>query len=748
MLISPPFLPESLADNEAFVAAAMPDGADIAPGSGGAPLGSYPLTTALTWHNGLHLRAPRDAQNRAAPVRAIADGTVIFKREPRTSNATAGDPQNYNPYGLEPAWTDNGILILRHSTEIGATADVPTRLTYYSVYMHLCGIAATVTEGGSVWRKDPIGIAGRILGREDHLHFEICLSPTHLRTLLGSARECIWTDPSRAPTADGRIDSVFGSIHIYLPAGTPTRSSFPASHLREGNASRGGSSAATDHFPPDTLRTAQWVEILHQRGNTTYRSYLASGPHAGEPIGSAHIAQGFEYDLYTEACARHDSLGAAVRVGSSPSGWYELLRFGRNLGPDALPAHAANWQKIPTADGTVWVDLNAAGTFKFSDADFPGYRGWQCFDDDTSEDNQRCDSSHLKSLLRDPSIPERIREREALARRLGQHDIREKLSRAICRFPTEWDRRTIAKRYEWLKVDEEFRVESGKEWDEFKAHAEAISFDDLPTEYVDAVWHFHPRAFISHMRKCGWLSRGEMVQCIPRVSPAGGIPLATARTRVDTWCVAINAMARKFGLDSPLRMTHLLAQVWAETGYLRLTREAGADHARYAPYIGRGLIQITWKDKYDAYADFAKLGTPPANSFNLELIATDPYHAGNSSGFYWVSKTYLEPRKTSSINLSRIADTGWSTNSIGKLCLWINGGGNHYDHRHVHAIFIARVLDDIGHARSTATETVTFPKMEFDRESSVVNGRSTRRVVGTQTSNDSMTISVNFTPQR
>lgn len=105
--------------------------------------------------HGLHIQAPRDAHNQPLPVRAIADGTVIFKRAPKPANNTATDAQNYTP-----AWTDNGIVIVRHTTDIGATGNTPTTVTYYSVYMHLSSIDAAVEEKKPIWRKDVIGKAG------------------------------------------------------------------------------------------------------------------------------------------------------------------------------------------------------------------------------------------------------------------------------------------------------------------------------------------------------------------------------------------------------------------------------------------------------------------------------------------------------------------------------------------------------------------------------------------------------------
>jgi hypothetical protein len=670
MIISPPFLPTPDADDLRYVAVAMPDSVDIAPGSGGAPAGSYPLTTAMTWHNGLHIQAPRDAQNQHLPVRAIADGTVIFKRAPKPANNTATDAQNYNPYSNTPAWTDNGIVIVRHTTDIGATGNTPTTVTYYSVYMHLSSIDAAVEEKKPIWRKDVIGKAGQIYGRDNRIHFEICLNPDELQKLVGVNRAITWTDPATAPTADGRTDAVFGSLYVYLPAGTPTRTAAPTSHLRN-SGPVAGSSAATGHFVPNTLQAAQWVEIRYAGGDGAVSSYRASdgagGLKVGDPIGQSHPEPDFEYNLYAEANRRHTSLSTITQATSSPSGWYELLRFGRNLGPDALPADVAHWREVPTASGTVWADLNAPGTFKFSDADFPAFKGWQCFGDDPSPENQRCDSTHLKRTIRDPLVPESIREREALARRLGESSVRRKLERAICRFPTEWDRSTITGRYEWLKVDEEFRVEEGEEWDAFKAHAESISFEGLPQEYKDAVWHIHPRTFISHMRQCGWLSAIELAQCVPRnaveqtkdsggnfVYPQSTISWATASTRASAYAIDLSIMFRKFGLAlSALRISFFLGNSIQETIYFSRKSELGGAGTRYAPWYGRGFLQLTWEPNYRNYGDFRGWSSQPTSSYR-DSLETDNSRATDSAGYYWIT---CAKTGTNAVCISRYADS-------------------------------------------------------------------------------------------
>jgi predicted chitinase len=758
MIISPPFLPARTdgQSEDAWLDAAMAPTAILV--STRAPEGSFPLSGNLAWHNGIHIQAPA-AGTAALPVRAIADGIVRFARAPNKPNTTPTDPQNYNPFDRPgtteptPAWTDNGCVIIEHTSSIGAVGATETAVVFYSLYMHLSQLGKnaagqTWTAGDHIWRKDQIGMPGQIYGDRQQLHFEICFNANQFQALIGRAPNWVALPVAPAtmpaPTADGRTDAIFGSLYFYLPATTPTLlgNTAPTNHTRT-------AAGAT------TLQTPIWVKMTYERGACTFETFDERGTSIRELPAQADE----EYNLYSEANSRHNALPATNQAHSSPSGWYELLRFGRNIGrgpaatdKDPLPASAAHWRRVAGPDGrAVWADLNAAGSFKFSDADFPAVMGWNCFDDDSSPEDQRCDSAHLKEVIRDPNASNANRmQAEQLLARLGNSEVRANLRRSICKFPSEWDKDTIATRYAFVKELESFK-QAPDAWAKQEAHLNAISFAGLPPEYLAAKWRMHPREFIGVMRRCGWLSHREMVNCMPRNSPAGAVPLSTARARITSWGVGINKMARKFSLDSAIRMTHLLAQVWAETGYLRLTREAGADGARYAPYIGRGLIQITWQDKYESYNEFARITLNGGANFNLELIATDPYHAGNSSGFYWVSKDFLEPRDVSLINLSRFADRGNGTDTIGKLCLWINGGGNHYDHRHIHFIFIDRVLNDLPldpAASTSILEQRTFRKMEFIRETRIIKGHPVRKIVGTQQSAVPMSITIDHTPQR
>ena len=82
----------------------------------------------------------------------------------------------------------------------------------------------------------------------------------------------------------------------------------------------------------------------------------------GRPL-AQHRENEAEYNLFTTA---------TQTFPGSPSAGYELLRFGRLIGPDPLdPPDHGYWRQIAFDGGVGWVNLNDLNVLKFSDADFP-----------------------------------------------------------------------------------------------------------------------------------------------------------------------------------------------------------------------------------------------------------------------------------------------------------------------------------------------------------------------------------------
>ena len=169
----------------------------------------------------------------------------------------------------------------------------------------------------------------------------------------------------------------------------------------------------------------------------------------------------------------------------------------------------------------------------------------------------------------------------------------------------------------------------------------------------------------------------------------------------DTVIAQIPGVMESFGVNTPLRLAHFLAQCGHESGGFRLTQEnlnysakglmgifkkyfptqALADAYARKPekianrvygnrmgngpetsgegfkFRGRGYIQLTGKSNYAAF----DLAVPDDILANPDLVSTK--HALASAAWFW---------KKNGLNL--IADTGSSTEVVTKITKRVNGG--------------------------------------------------------------------------
>ena len=494
MIISPPFLPvRSAAQLDAdWLMTAMNGGI---PGQGG-----YPVSFNLGWHGGIHLDAPMLENSRVSQaIRAIADGKVIYVRQP-TPRPPSPIPDDH-PLNYRGGWTSDGCVIIKHETEIGATADgVATKVTYYSIIMHLNSIVHAVRKNQPIYRKDEIGQAGYIYNATNKIHFEIICDDDNLKKLTGRSTGKL--DISK----DGRTDAVYGEMYFHLPTGAPVYAEHPLPQLAVAHKS-----ASVPLSPKFTttepmivgLRYAGGEGAVNQRGDAVVSSYQLDG----KTIGTALREADAEYNLYTSA----NKISKAYPDGAepAPSAVYELLRFGRviNTTQETLtPADVPHWREINYPGGSGWVNLNATGITKFSDADFPHWQGWQLIDDDTDL-NSLCNSATIKGWL-DEDHDGEVDPNEALSR-LSNDKIQDRLKRTICKFPTEWEQATMDARWEWLTEEspENLAPISKEDFLRLREHIETLCFwEEANIGISSKHWHFQPREFIRHMRLCGWLS--------------------------------------------------------------------------------------------------------------------------------------------------------------------------------------------------------------------------------------------------
>jgi predicted chitinase len=377
----------------------------------------------------------------------------------------------------------------------------------------------------------------------------------------------------------------------------------------------------------------------HDSGNSTFGATLPDGSPLSAAAPVVVNVAGEEYDLYKASRSRYLHCAAAG---------YELLRFGRVIGADALhpddsnlqAGHHVHFREIPCLleDGTLvsgFVDLNADGVQVFSDADLPPWKQWWQVQD-AADGDSRCSAAEIRRLL-DADGDGKVTAAEATSK-LGNPQVRSRLARLLVKAPTEWEKASIDKRWGWLKQDNPADYTpylsdpmTPDNFAQLKAFLELLCF----WEQVQAAggpaanhWHFEPREFISHFRKCGWLTSHEMAQCFPRsLKYLQGTQFRVSTTRWSeassrsaNWALAFNRAARRYGVSqTKQRLGNLFAHVVPETGNLSLVKEIGGERARYAPYYGRGLIQLTFLELYQDYGSFRNFSSPSVPAAYAQL---------------------------------------------------------------------------------------------------------------------------------
>lgn len=645
--------------------------------AGAADEGRYPVTNGLAWHGGMHLVAPGNAE-----VRAIADGVVAYVRSPTARNTNVDDPLNYQTGAGVSGWTSDGCVIIRHDTEIGNGVSATVR--YFSIYMHLEEIPATVIAARAIYRKESLGRAGYINGQTGRIHCEVICDDANLQRLVGR------TTGNLALTAHGRVDALYGDIYFALPVGTQIFAAAPATP------------AAAMPAPAYTTDTALFVGIRYD-GDAHLTTYQDNG----EVVGTVSVDDDFEYTL---------NQASKDLCPLSPNAAFELMRYGRVIGTDVLnPANSAHWRRIAYPGGRGYVNLAPDGIRKFSDADFPHWKRWSLVDDSADLDS-RMDAAVIRRLL-DADGDGIITPEQARAQ-LGSAAIQTTLQHVICKTPTEWNAATIDARWGWLKTATPEHPDPLEEADFalLKAHISKLCFWAEANLGIDANhWHFNPKEFVGHFRKCAWYSAPEMAQCIPRRSGATTILWATASARATTHKNSLNLFFGKYLGSKRTRHVHALAQVYIETGFLGLNCEGGTGHGKdYGAFYGRGYMQLTWAMNYDAYGKFRGLANQAHPTYADNRITTtslhmwqaegenrrwsprydpavveDLMHGAESSGFFWISKSFAGRK-----NINRPCDIGVTPAAVGYICWLVNGGGNGYTNRQEYAAFLKNVLLD------------------------------------------------------
>ncbi|OMG72763.1 M23 family metallopeptidase [Burkholderia ubonensis] len=636
MIISPPFLPVAgITSSNIDITDPMMDAVDKFE----LAHGIYPVAFDRRWHTGVHLM-PTDQNER---VRAIADGEVVAYRVCQKAIDGGEGVLDSNP----------GFVLLKHTTETGEGRPI----TFYSLYMHLLDLESytkpqidslpkflrtpTPDEGqaGSgkkVYRKDVLGLPGRCHGQR-HIHFEIFMLPGDFDAYFGSTQL-----DNKQPATPSHKD-YWGHSYFIIPADQQFKdkpTGLDATNKPRGiefetlvaGSNQGYALHVEAYFHKGNKYTSTWR--VEQDGT---RTLLTPTP-AKET--------GYEYDLLARAKSLYPGC---------PSDGYELLRFGGRILSDhpTLPDGATNtpasfapdlpgdpdpasspgprttWIRVTYAQGQEgYININAPGIVKLSDADFPSFTGWQKISEGNTpySDDAMCDIDELKKIIGDvapkSADAKEYEDEDALGSYIGgSASVQAALRGFICEAPTEWNKTHNETRYAKLNEPDEFYGKQQKTnpdgYKEFLNLLEKFQFWGKTQLPEGKLWYFHPLQFIRHFRKCAWLSADEFKQLLPMevLRESGStvfyepVPAANAVGSIArNHRVPLNKMLRKYNITTPNRISAILGNSLQETQWLGKLHEDNSN-MWYYPWDGRGFLQLTHPGNYIDYWDFRGRGT-------------------------------------------------------------------------------------------------------------------------------------------
>ncbi len=652
----------------------------------------FPTNAHGSWHGGIHIRHT-DAGNSVESVRAIADGTVVSLRQSSGIGKRDLAPLNLNADKPGVKGSDDGYVLLKHETQIGSGEDA--KVVFYSLYMHLKSLESTVKAGEKVCRKDPLGTSGMV-DAVNAFHFQIFCDDDNISKLTGrNTREL---DVSK----DGRTDAVYGNIHFYLPFGTKFYDKAPVNNVTSTDGLTERCTTTVPLYVSMTLEKGSCTIVTRQKDAQIEGKYLQVGESLVDADG-----KNYEYNLYKTAMAKYKD---------SPSAGFELLRFGRVINTEhetLVPGNAPLWMTVSYSGGQGVVNLANPNIKKFSDADFPHWTGWQLIDND-ADSNSQCNSAAIAALNKN-----------------GDYD--NQCGKLICHFPFEWEKSTVDARFSWLKTgSDEHDPMSEESYAKFKAHAEALCFESGAFS-SGRLWHFEPKSFIRHFRKCNWLSQHDFIRTIRRsvknestLREEGRLTEETVNEHLTlekekTSGVIIRPsemgknlalIMRRCGVNSTLRLAHFLSQIYCETGRVSECEERGKDSYfdKYEPdfdlkhknknelskklgndqvgdgikFKGRGVIQLTGRANYKMYGEFKGDNTKFISSDGAELLISSSYYCCDAGGFYWIQKQRMKMHNKKLVNWGALsihywADQGTAFAEVKAVTKCVNGGSNGLD---------------------------------------------------------------------
>jgi predicted chitinase len=189
-------------------------------------------------------------------------------------------------------------------------------------------------------------------------------------------------------------------------------------------------------------------------------------------------------------------------------------------------------------------------------------------------------------------------------------------------------------------------------WDEVKAGVTGFPESD--------VFHIHPVALVGNFftNECLCAGHELTAENLKKIAPGA------TDGNIQRYISTINKAFSDFKVDACIARAHFLAQAFTESGSLSATREHGG-HLSYDPWRGRGLIQVTFQENYQAYGDYVHEDLT-SNAAAIAKLEQSPHAVLSAYWYYFIH-------------------TGLMSDSVADDFLWItrkiNGAYTGYDER-------------------------------------------------------------------
>ncbi|AFJ46277.1 hypothetical protein [Shimwellia blattae] len=263
-------------------------------------------------------------------------------------------------------------------------------------------------------------------------------------------------------------------------------------------------------------------------------------------------------------------------------------------------------------------------------------------------------------------------------------DVRDIVARMVVRHDSEWFGGSSHHRWRaFLTQLDPLCVSYVRKWfDDMEWMSQVEGFSR-----GEPVWHMHPVVFLDSINDKTFCAcnRNITIDELCLIAPKAKKEL------LEQYISAFNDGFGEFQITTCREKAHFLAQCCHESGGLQLTKEIGGAYKNYAPWFGRGLIQLTWQDVYVRYGEYVGEDFI-SNDAARNKVAEYPHCVKSAFWFYCINKKISKYAKLDDFNMVTALINGGFNGYIERLKYFKNAVGvlnaEHLSSKMIDSVFL------------------------------------------------------------